>query len=41
MKGIHIALVGFGTVGSGVAETIHKNSQLIEEQLGCLSLIHI
>ena len=35
MKGIHIALVGFGTVGSGVAETIRKNSQLIEEQLGC------
>ena len=30
-----IALLGFGTVGSGVAETITRNSQLMAEQLGC------
>lgn len=42
MKGIHIALLGFGTVGSGVAETIHKNAKLIEEQLGCpVSIDHV
>ncbi len=35
MKTINIALLGFGTVGSGVAETIKRNSQLMAEQLGC------
>lgn len=35
MKTINIALLGFGTVGSGVAETIKRNSQMIAEQLGC------
>lgn len=34
MDNINIALLGFGTVGSGVAETIKKNSAIIEEQLG-------
>ena len=32
---INIALLGFGTVGSGVAETIKRNSQMMAEQLGC------
>lgn len=35
MKIINIALLGFGTVGSGVAETIKRNSQMMTEQLGC------
>ena len=35
MKTINIALLGFGTVGSGVAETIKRNSQMMAEQLGC------
>ncbi|MEE1403819.1 MAG: homoserine dehydrogenase [Dialister sp.] len=35
MKIINIALLGFGTVGSGVAETIKRNSQMMAEQLGC------
>lgn len=35
MKTINIALLGFGTVGSGVAETIKRNSQIMAEQLGC------
>ena len=35
MKTIYIALLGFGTVGSGVAETIKRNSQMMAEQLGC------
>ena len=35
MKSINIALLGFGTVGSGVAETIKRNSQMMAEQLGC------
>lgn len=33
-KQINIALLGFGTVGSGVAETIKRNGKLIEEQVG-------
>lgn len=33
-KQINIALLGFGTVGSGVAETIKRNGKLIEEQIG-------
>ena len=35
MKTINSALLGFGTVGSGVAETIKRNSQMMAEQLGC------
>ena len=35
MKTINIALLGVGTVGSGVAETIKRNSQMMAEQLGC------
>lgn len=35
MKTINIALLGFGTVGSGVAETIKRNSQMMAEQLAC------
>lgn len=35
MKTINIALLGFGTVGSGVAETIKRNSQMMAEQVGC------
>lgn len=35
MKTINIALLGFGTVGSGVAEAIKRNSQMMAEQLGC------
>ena len=35
METINIALLGFGTVGSGVAETIKRNSQMMAEQLGC------
>ena len=35
MKTINIALLGFGTVGSGVAETIKRNSQMMAERLGC------
>lgn len=35
MKDIGIALLGFGTVGSGVAEAIAKNKELIRRQLGC------
>ena len=34
MKNINIALLGFGTVGSGVAETIKRNSDIIKERLG-------
>ena len=39
MKTINIALLGFGTVGSGVAETIKRNSQMMAEQLGCQLII--
>lgn len=35
MKNIGIALLGFGTVGSGVAEAIDRNKELIFRQLGC------
>lgn len=42
MKTINIALLGFGTVGSGVAETIKRNSQMMAEQLGCqLKIIYV
>lgn len=39
MKEINLALLGFGTVGSGVAITIRENSRIIEEQLGCKLVI--
>lgn len=35
MKEINIALLGFGTVGSGVAEAIRLNGPAIEQQTGC------
>lgn len=42
MKTINIALLGFGTVGSGVAETIKRNSQMMAEQLGGqLEITHV
>ncbi len=34
MKDIHIALLGFGTVGSGVAEAIRRNGDALASQLG-------
>ena len=34
MKEINIALLGFGTVGSGVAEALKRNREFIERQLG-------
>lgn len=39
MKEINLALLGFGTVGSGIAVTIRENSRIIEEQLGCKLVI--
>ena len=39
MKEINLALLGFGTVGSGVAVTVRENSRIIEEQLGCKLVI--
>lgn len=39
MKEINLALLGFGTVGSGVAVTIRENSRIIQEQLGCKLVI--
>lgn len=35
MKNINVALLGFGTVGSGVAETIRKNGRIMEDSIGC------
>lgn len=32
---INIALLGFGVVGSGVAEVLTENKKIIEERLGC------
>lgn len=34
MKEIKIGLIGFGTIGTGVAKLLSANSQLIEEKLG-------
>jgi homoserine dehydrogenase len=34
MKDIKVGLIGFGTVGSGVAKILQKNSRLIEKRLG-------
>lgn len=42
IKQINIALLGFGTVGSGVAEAIRKNGKAIEEQIGCcIRITHV
>ncbi len=35
MREIHIALLGFGTVGSGTAEALRRNKEFIETQLDC------
>lgn len=35
MNAIQIALLGFGTVGSGTAEALRRNRESIEAQLGC------
>ena len=34
MKGIHVGLIGWGTVGSGVIKILQENEALIEERLG-------
>jgi len=34
MKEIKVGLIGFGTVGSGVARILQKNSRLIEKRMG-------
>ncbi len=34
MKGIHVGLIGWGTVGSGVIKILQGNGSLIEERLG-------
>ena len=34
MKEIKVGLIGFGTVGSGVARVLQKNSRLIEKRMG-------
>ena len=35
MKDINIALLGFGTVGSGVAEAIRRNGEALSAEIGC------
>jgi homoserine dehydrogenase len=34
MKAVRVGLIGFGTVGSGVARILHKNAQLLRQRLG-------
>ena len=34
MREIKVGLIGFGTVGSGVARILQKNSRLIEKRMG-------
>jgi homoserine dehydrogenase len=34
MKGIHVGLIGWGTVGSGVIKILQENGPLIEKRLG-------
>src|SRR3972149_11864475 len=34
MQEIKVGLIGFGTVGSGVARILQKNSRLIEKRMG-------
>ena len=39
MKELHIGIIGFGTVGAGVVETIQKNAQLISQRVGFTPVI--
>ena len=39
MKEIRIGLIGFGTVGAGVVEGIHKNGPLMAERTGILPVV--
>lgn len=42
MREINIALLGFGTVGRGVAEVIRRNGKIIEDQIDCkLRITHV
>ncbi|MBQ6473410.1 MAG: hypothetical protein IJJ33_15600, partial [Victivallales bacterium] len=34
MKEINVGIIGFGTVGAGVADTLLKNSELIAKRMG-------
>ena len=34
MERIHIGLIGFGTVGTGVVRILQQNAKLLEERLG-------
>ena len=34
MKEIRVGLIGFGTVGSGVAKILQENAKLIERRVG-------
>ncbi|MDD4118458.1 MAG: homoserine dehydrogenase, partial [Kiritimatiellae bacterium] len=34
LKEIGVAVLGFGTVGAGVVETLQKNGELLAERLG-------
>ena len=38
---INIAVMGYGTIGSGVVEVINTNGSSIAGRVGELSLIHI
>lgn len=39
-KDVKIGLLGFGTVGAGVVETVQANGELIEQRTGCRPRIH-
>ena len=39
MKQIKIGLIGFGTVGAGLVETVQKNGELIAKRSGILPVI--
>ncbi len=39
MKEIKVGLIGFGTVGSGVAKILQKNSKLIENRMGARMIL--
>ena len=32
---LNIALLGFGTIGSGTADVINENREIIEKRIGC------
>ena len=36
MEKLRIGVIGFGTVGAGVVETIYKNAQLMGERTGVM-----